>query len=568
MNKQWVIQETPDPSLVTTLQESLHIGQHLAGLLVQRGISNYDEAKAFFRPELTDSHDPFDMKNMSIAVERLTQAIFNNEKILIYGDYDVDGTTSVALVYSFLKTFSSNLFTYIPDRYTEGYGVSMKAMDWAIEHRMDLIITLDCGIRAVQTISHAAANHIDTIICDHHLPGPVLPPAVAILDPKQPDCDYPYEELSGCGIGYKLMEAFSIQNGIDENQLLQFLDLVAVSIASDIVPITGENRTLAFFGLKKLNSHPVPGLSALITKAGLKTPLTISNVVFGIGPRINAAGRISHADAALDLLTQNSLEAAKVFAEKLNLENEERKSYDESITKEALDLIAKGDPNNNTTVLFKKDWHKGIIGIVASRCIEHYYRPTIILTESNNLITGSARSIEGFNVYAAIEACSEHLEQFGGHKYAAGLTMKKSQLKKFKETFEQKVSEVIKPEDKIEKVLIDMELSLDEISPKFNSILKQMGPFGPGNMQPVFVSRGVTLHTAPRVLKEKHLKLAIKQNGSMVFDAIGFGMSSYEELVSAPFDIIYTIEENHFRGETTLQLMIKDLRVCEKTNLN
>ncbi|MBU2914798.1 single-stranded-DNA-specific exonuclease RecJ [Reichenbachiella agariperforans] len=567
MNKKWIIREKPSEEQINTLKESLGIDHTLCSLLVQRGINDFEIAKAFFRPSLSTSHDPFEMKNMSIAIERLTNAIFNNEKILIYGDYDVDGSTSVALVYNFLKSFSSNLFTYIPDRYTEGYGVSMKGIEWAIDHGVNLIITLDCGIRAVDTVQRAADNHIDTIICDHHLPGTILPPAIAVLDPKQADCTYPYKELSGCGIGYKLLEAFSIQNGVDENQLLQYLDLVAVSIACDIVPITGENRTLAYFGLRKLNSDAIPGLKALIKKSGMQLPLSISNVVFGLGPRINAAGRISHADAALNLLTQSSEEDAKVFAEKLNLENEERKSYDESITKEALALIQEDSLDKNTTVLFKKDWHKGIIGIVASRCIEHHYRPTIILTESNQKVTGSARSIEGFDVYAAIESCSSYLEQFGGHKYAAGLTMHKSNLVAFKDQFEKVVSAVITPEDKVLKIVIDAEIKLDQITTKFYSILNQMGPFGPGNMQPVFISRNIRLKSDARLLKEKHLKLAVYQEDSQVFDAIGFGMNDHQDTVSQSFDMVYTIEENNFRGNTSLQLMIKDLRVYDESSL-
>ncbi|MCV9388691.1 single-stranded-DNA-specific exonuclease RecJ [Reichenbachiella ulvae] len=563
MNKKWILKEAPKAEKVDQLQQQLGVNRIICELLVQRGIESFDEAKAFFRPDLSLIHDPFEMKNMAIAVERLTQAIYNNEKILIYGDYDVDGTTSVALTYNFLKEFSSNLFTYIPDRYTEGYGVSKKGIQWAIDHRVDLIITLDCGIRAVETTQMAVDEHIDVIICDHHLPGNVLPAAIAILDPKQKDCSYSYKELSGCGIGFKFLQGFCIQNGIEEQKLLRHLDLVAVSIASDIVPITGENRILAHFGIKKLNVDPSPGLLALMNKAGMQRPVNISNVVFGIGPRINAAGRISHASAALNLLTQDNEADAKVFAEKLNLENEERKSYDESITQEALALIQEEGVNKSANVLFKKDWHKGIIGIVASRCIEHHYKPTIVLTESNQKITGSARSVDGFDIYTAIEACSEHLEQFGGHRFAAGLTMNKSQLGAFKDLFEKQVGATITEEEKVQKIIIDREVKLGDIDFKFNSILKQMGPFGPENMQPVFVSRGVKLHGDARILKEKHLKLAVVQEDSMVFDAIGFGMFQLESLTSDSFDLVYTVEENNFRGETSLQLMIKDIRECQ-----
>lgn len=563
MIKEWIVKHRPEKNKIKALQDELNIHEILCALLLQRGIKNIVEARSFFRPELGGLHDPFLMKDMDKAVERLTQAIFDEEKILIYGDYDVDGTTSVALVYNFLKELSPNVFTYIPDRYTEGYGISRKGMQWAIDHDIQLLITLDCGIRATENIKFAKDQSIDAIICDHHLPGTNLPDALAILDPKQSDCSYPYDELSGCGIGYKLLEAFSIQNGIDPNKLLGLLDLVAVSIASDIVPITGENRLLAWFGLKKLNNSPLPGFAALIDKANMTTPLSISDVVFGIGPRINAAGRIGHAKTALDLLTQETKEEAYVFAEKLNLENQERRNYDESITTSALDMIKEeGLMEMHSTVLFKKDWHKGVIGIVASRCIEHYYKPTIIMTESNGQITGSARSVIGFDIYRAIENCSDHLVQFGGHKYAAGLTMTHDKLDDFKIAFEQSVSELIEEKQKTPIIDIDLEIELDDIDFKMHAILKQMGPFGPMNMQPVFCSKNVFLKKEARVLKEKHLKLFLSQAGtSNNFDAIGFNLGHFHSQLETPFDIAYTIEENHYMGQTTLQLVLKDIRV-------
>lgn len=561
--KEWILKPQPEEEQIKHLQSQLNIHEILCALLIQRGVDNIDAARSFFRPDLESLHDPFLMKDMGLAVERLTQAIFNEEKILIYGDYDVDGTTSVALAYNFLKDLSPNVFTYIPDRYTEGYGVSRKGVQWAIDHDINLFITLDCGIRAVENIQMAKDHDIDVIVCDHHLPGEELPTAVAILDPKQSDCSYPYDELSGCGIGYKLLEAFSIQNGIESHKLLDLLDLVAVSIASDIVPITGENRLLAWFGLKKLNNSPLPGFAALIDKAAMQTPLSISDVVFGIGPRINAAGRIGHAKTALDLLTQEVKEDAYVFAEKLNLENQERRNYDETITATALAMIQEdGQAEKCSTVLYKKDWHKGVIGIVASRCIEHYYKPTIIMTESNGKITGSARSVNGFDIYTALENCSEHLIQFGGHKYAAGLTMEPDQLDNFKNAFEESVSSLIEEKQKTPIIDIDLEMELEDIDFKMFGILKQMGPFGPQNMQPVFCSRNVFLKKEARVLKEKHLKLFISQAGTTNnFDVIGFGLGHFHNQLDAPFDIVYTIEENHYMGQTTLQLMLKDIRV-------
>ncbi len=563
MKKKWIYKDLPEDAELKQLQSDLGINPILCQLLLQRGVKTFDESKEFFRPSIEMLHDPFEMKGMDSAVDRLTNAIFNDEKILIYGDYDVDGTTSVALLYNFLKAFSKNLFTYIPDRYTEGYGISKKGIQWAVEHDIKLFVALDCGIRANETLQMAADHDIESIICDHHLPGEELPPALAILDPKQEDCKYPYKELSGCGIGFKLLEGFCIQNGIEIEKLYAYLDLVAVSIASDIVPITGENRVLAHFGMKKINSQPTPGLAALIEKAGLAQPLSISDVVFGIGPRINAAGRINHAKTALDLLTQEVKEDAYVFAEKLNLENNDRKSYDESITKEALQMIKdKGQVENYSTVLYKEDWHKGVIGIVASRCIERYYKPTIIMTESDGTVTGSARSVTGFDVHEAIGRCSEYLEQYGGHKHAAGLKLKTENIDSFRDAFEAIAKEQLSEADQTPQILIDLEIDFNDIDFSFFNILKQMGPFGPQNMQPVFCTRNVTLKSDPRLLKEKHLKLFVNQNGTgNTFDVIAFGLGHYHDQLDKPFDMAYTIEENHFRGETTLQLNLKDIAV-------
>jgi len=564
MEKTWVFKAAPEEKKIRQLQGDLNINLHLSTLLVQRGVEQYDQAKSFFRPSLATLHDPFEMKGMDIAINRLNEAIFNKEKILIYGDYDVDGTTSVALVYNFLKKIYSNISTYIPDRYTEGYGISKKGVEWAKEIGATLVIALDCGIRANDSIAYAREFNIDFIVCDHHLPGDELPAAVAILDPKQSDCKYPYDELSGCGIGFKMLQAFCIQNGNEIESLYEYLDLVCVSIASDIVPMTGENRILAFFGLKKLNHAPNPGLKALMEKAGMAGEIDISKVVFGIGPRINAAGRIEHAKNAVDLLTQDTKENALVYAEKLQLDNLERRAFDEAITKEALEMIRSDGRQHEkkSTVLYKKDWHKGIIGIVASRCIERYYKPTIILAESNNQVTGSARSVNGFDIYQAISKCERHLIQFGGHRHAAGLTMEIDQVKKFREAFEHAVAESIEPDQLEPKLEIDLEIDLEAIDFKFFGILKQMGPFGPQNMQPVFCTKKVVLKSDTRLLKDKHLKLFLAQSDQgKSFDAIGFNLGTFHRKLDEPFDIAYTIEENNYMGKKTIQLNLKDIRI-------
>ena len=568
MTKRWVLKENADTETVQRLADVLNIRPGLANLLGQRGITSYEEAHQFFRPALEQLHDPWQMADMPKAVDRLNEAIAKEERILIYGDYDVDGTTSVALAYGFLKEFYDKLDFYIPDRYAEGYGISEQGIDYAIAEGYGLIISLDCGIKAVNTIKRAAEAGIDFIVCDHHLPGDELPPAVAVLDPKRHDCPYPYKELSGAGIGFKFMQAYSLKNEIPLSHLYQYLDLVAVSIAADIVPITGENRILAYWGLKKLNKRPRPGLQALIDQAAFRKELDISSIVFGIGPRINASGRIAHAKMAVKLLLSDNAEKANGLADSVNDKNLLRRNFDNTITQEAISMI-ENDPtykDHRSTVLFKKDWHKGVIGIVASRCVDTYYRPTIILTESNAKATGSARSVTGFDIYEAIQECSDLLLQYGGHMYAAGLTLEVENVPAFQKKFEEVVARRIKPEHLVPQLEIDMELSLADITPKFYKILNQMAPFGPGNMQPVFTTKKVRAAGRPRILKERHLKLPVAEEESgVVFEAIGFDMGQYFDLVASgmPFDIAYSIEVNDFYNEGTLELYLRDLKFEE-----
>ncbi|MFY0601934.1 MAG: single-stranded-DNA-specific exonuclease RecJ [Cyclobacteriaceae bacterium] len=565
MEKRWVKKGVPSQDNIDTISSSLNVNSTLATLLAQRGICSFEDAKSFFRPSLDQLHDPFLMKDMEKGVNRLCEAIFGNEKILIYGDYDVDGTTSVSLVFGFLKGFTENIDYYIPDRYNEGYGISRMGVEWAGENGFSLIISLDCGIRAVENTALANELGIDLIICDHHLPGDVLPGAYAILDPKQADDNYPFKELSGCGVGFKLLQGFCIQNTIPIERLYGHLDLVAVSIASDIVPIVGENRTLAHYGLKKLNQSPSKGLESLIEISGIKPPIGISDVVFYLGPRINAAGRLTHAKESVKLLLAESENDLMIFSDHLNAKNSERKKFDSSITTEALDMIESDDAirQGKSTVLFKEDWHKGVIGIVASRCIESYYRPTIILTESKGMATGSARSVVGFDVHEAISACDDLLEQYGGHKYAAGLTLKLDNVGAFRKRFEEVVSATIDPELLIPQIEVDLEIGFDFIDFKSFGIINQMAPFGPQNLQPVFYSKEVKCKDEPRILKDKHLKLTVYQeSSSQTFDAIGFGLGHHGEKIknAESFQIAYHIDENNFRGNKTLQLMIKDIK--------
>jgi single-stranded-DNA-specific exonuclease len=568
IEKRWIHlpEFTPEQQQVADqLAESLKVSPALATLLVQRGILDFEQSRNFFRPDIDHLHDPFLMMDMDLAVARIQKALAAGEKILVYGDYDVDGTTSVALFYGFLKKIYDKLDYYIPDRYEEGYGVSWQSIDWAYENGFTLIVTLDCGIKSVDKVQAASEKGIDFIICDHHRPGNELPQAVAVLDPKREDCLYPYKELTGCGVGFKLLQAFSIRAGIDSQVLFDFLDLVVVSIASDIVPITGENRVLAYYGLKRLNASPRTGIKALIQISGMTGALDITNVVFGLGPRINAAGRIKHAKEAVRLLLSEEEEEAFEFAQEINKHNTERRTFDSRITEQALAMIESDTwfSSAKSTVLYKEDWHKGVIGIVASRCIEKYHRPTIILTQSHGKAAGSARSIPGFDVYQAIEECADLLEQYGGHTFAAGLTLPLQNIDAFRSRFNEIVSSRILPDQLVPMINIDMLLHLETITPKFYNILRQMGPFGPENMTPVFESRYVTLRGRPSVMKDKHIKFDVRQNASEVFTAVGFGLAHfYPDIANGrPFSICYTLEENNFRDKKTLQLSLKDIKL-------
>jgi len=566
MQKRWVEWELENLAAVAELQESLGIDKVLASLLVKRGINDYEEARNFFRPELKNLHDPYLMQDMAIAVSRINQAITTGEKILIYGDYDVDGTTSVALTFGFFKKLHSEIDFYIPDRYREGYGISTQGIDYAFENGFSLIIALDCGIKSVDKIDYANEKGIDFIICDHHLPGDQLPAAIAVLDPKRSDCDYPYKELSGCGIGFKLIQAYAINYGLPFEQVSSYLDLVAVSIASDIVPITGENRILAWYGLLKLNTDPCKGLLALMNISGRKENLTIMDVVFTIGPRINAAGRIDDAKHSVNLLIADDEAIALEKSQIINTKNTERKEHDSNITEQALAMID-GDPvliSRKTTVVYNADWHKGVIGIVASRLTEKYYRPTIVMTNSNGYAAGSARSVAGFDLYEALCECSDLLIQFGGHKYAAGLTMKTENIPAFQQRFEEVVAASIPEELLVQAINIDAEIELKQIDAKFFRILKQFEPFGPQNMAPVFVSRNVYTYGAAAIVGSNHLKMCVHQDNQTYFNCIGFSLGEYLTLINsgAPFDICYTIEENTWKEKKSIQLNIKGIRAA------
>ena len=564
MSKRWIYKPTPASAEIDALSKTININSHLSTILLQRGIADFESAKKFFRPSLDQLHDPFLMKDMHEAVERLKKAIDQNEKILVYGDYDVDGTTSVALVFSYLRNFYSNCDYYIPDRYSEGYGVSEAGIIWAEENGFSLIVALDLGVKASDMVKLANYKGIDFIICDHHMPGESIPNAVAVLDPKRADCDYPFKELSGCGIGFKLLQAFARKYRTEED-IYEYVDLVAVSIASDIVPINGENRILAHFGLQKLNQNPLPGLKALKDIAAIKNDLDVSGVVFTLGPRINAAGRVAHAKGAVELLISKTEEEANAFAEKINIKNDLRREFDTNITEEAIAMI-EGDETQRTaksTVLFKNTWHKGVIGIVAARCVEKYYRPTVILTESNDKITGSARSIKDFDLYEAITRCGDLLDKFGGHKYAAGLTMDRSNLEAFRLRFEEVVASTLTEEMLIPMIEIDLPINFDSLTPKFNSILKQMAPFGPENHRPVFESKYVYVLNSLASFKDKHLRfLAAEENNDTVFNAVGFDMMEHYPRMARGdrFRMTYTLEENTFNGNTSLQLRIKDIK--------
>ncbi len=569
LEKKWIVKEQGNPALVRQLSSELMIDQVLANLLVQRNIKTYQEAKDFFRPDLSKLHDPFLMKDMDKAVDRLELAIENQEKILIYGDYDVDGTTAVALLYSFIRNFNPNTEYYIPDRYDEGYGISYKGIDWASENEYTLIISLDCGIKAVEKVRYAKDKSIDFIICDHHLPDEVLPKAVAVLDPKRSDCNYPFDDLSGCGVGFKLVQAYAMRKSLPFDWVVTLLDLVAVSIASDLVSITGENRILAYYGIQRLNDSPRKGLLSVIKLSGLENhKITIDDIVFKIGPRINAAGRMESGKTAVDLLISRNDEDAQSIGKTINIHNDDRKSIDRKITYQALEMV-KDSPtllNKKSTIVFNPLWHKGVVGIVASRLVEAYYKPTIVLTQSNGFITGSARSIPGFDLYEAIEHCSEYLENFGGHMYAAGMTLKLENLEPFCEKFENYVSEKITEELLTPIVTVDSYLDFKQITPKFFRILKQFQPFGPGNPSPVFVTENVYDNgNGKRVGSDSgHMKLELIQEDEpyRYISAIAFNLSEHFEHLHTgnPVDVCYSIAENYYRGIANIQLRIKDIR--------
>jgi single-stranded-DNA-specific exonuclease len=569
MEKNWIIKDAGDDEQVAELSSALHIDPPIARLLIQRNITTFEEARLFFRPDLANLHDPFLMKDMEVAVERIQEAIDAGEKVLVYGDYDVDGTTAVALVYSFFKEYFKEVDYYIPDRYDEGYGISLKGIDYAGQHGVSLVIALDCGIKAVDKIEYARKKGIEFIICDHHNPGDVIPDAVAVLDPKQEGCVYPYKELSGCGVGLKLVQAYCQKTGLPEERFYDYLDLVVVSIASDIVPITGENRILAYYGLKKLNESPSMGLKAIREVAGINDKeIDIEDIVYKIGPRINAAGRMESGRKSVDLLVCDQSRDADVISKKINSFNLDRRNIDTEITRQAIDMI-RCNPKlqeRNSTVLYNPEWHKGVIGIVASRLLEHYYKPTVILTRSNGLATGSARSVNGFDLYQAIEACSDLLVNFGGHKYAAGLTLKVGDVPRFTERFEEIVNETISPEQLIPVVEIDLELQLKEIHDKFFRILKQFKPFGPENNMPVFLSENVVDNGYGRPVGNsgEHLKLTLiqEENPFKVFPAIAFHQGNMYQKVQngTPFDICYQLMENEFRGRINLQINILDMK--------
>jgi single-stranded-DNA-specific exonuclease len=575
LEKKWIVKEPGNPALVRQLTSELGIDQTLANLLVQRNIKTHSEARAFLKPQLDQLHDPFIMKDMDKAVARLAKAIDSREKILIYGDYDVDGTTAVSLVYSFLRSYGDeNLEYYIPNRYTEGYGISYKGIDWAHENGFSLIIALDCGIKAVEKVNYAKERGIDFIICDHHLPDEILPSASAVLDPKRTDCSYPFDDLSGCGVGFKFMQAFASTKGIPFESLLPLLDLLVVSIASDLVSITGENRVLAYFGLKQLNTAPRKGLLSIIKLAGLeKHMITIDDIVFKIGPRINAAGRMESGRTAVDLLTSRNDNDARIIGDTINTHNNDRKNEDRKITFEASEMAAlvPGFAGRRSTVVYNPDWHKGVLGIVASRLVENYFRPTIVLCKSNGFITGSARSIPGFDLYEAIESCSDLLENFGGHMYAAGLTLKEENFEKFKKRFEDYVSEKITPEILTPVINIDTYLDFKQITPRFFNVLKQFQPFGPGNLSPVFISERVYDNGNGRKVGSDsgHLKLELIQEDDFHrhISAIAFNRSEhFEHLKSGnPVDICYSIAENYYRGIANIQLRVKDIKLIDDT---
>lgn len=578
MEKRWVLKPQGDPEVVAKLATDLNIDRHLANLLVQRGVRNIQEAKAFFRPDITDLHDPFLMKDMDLAVSRIEKAIESGEKILVYGDYDVDGTTAVSLVYMFLRKFYSHIDFYIPDRYTEGYGISKTGIDFAAEQGFSLVIALDCGIKAVDKIDYAKTLGVEFIICDHHRPGPKVPEACAVLDPKRNDCTYPYKELSGCGIGFKLIQAFAQKKEMSFDELKEYLDLVVISIASDIVEITGENRILAYYGLKLVNSTPRPGIQAILQYASIarkpdetgpnffSRELTVTDLVFLVGPRINAAGRIESGKNSVRLLICDNPDEALLLGKQIDNNNTERKNLDALATQQALEMIGSDSSlqKARSTVIFHPEWHKGVIGIVASRLTESYYRPTIVLTRSGDLITGSARSVKDFDIYEAIDSCNHLLEHFGGHKFAAGLSLKPENLEPFRNHFEAVVAEKLQGIELVPEIEVDDYLPLDIINSKFYLILKQFAPFGPGNMTPLFRTDGVMDAGGSRIVGKNHLKLAMEHPDYRggPYSGIAFQQGEHYTLISKniPFNMVYNLEENEWNGSRTLQFQVKDIK--------
>lgn len=560
----WTLKPKPESSKIEALQKALQVDPVIATLLLERGIETFEEAKKFFRPSLNDLHDPFLMKDMDKAVARIEKAISNKENILVYGDYDVDGTTSVALMSSYLKTRYELVLTYIPNRYDEGYGISYKGINFALENDFTLVIALDCGIKAVEKVAYAKGLGIDFIICDHHRPGPDIPDAVAVLDPKQVDCNYPYKELCGCGVGFKLIQALHSKDGKGAEDLVEYLDLVATAIGADIVPITGENRVLAYFGLQVINTFPRPGIKALLEQVN-KTELTITDVVFVVAPRINAAGRMKHGNYAVTLLVETDYEKALHFAAEIDEYNSDRRVEDKRITEEALIQIEQlGEQNNFTTVVYQEDWHKGVIGIVASRLTETYYRPTLVFTRSGDKLAASARSVRDFDVYNVIEACSEFIEQYGGHKYAAGLTMKEENYQAFKQAFEDEVSKTIDRSLLIPEIKIDAKIDLKDITPKFYRIIKQFAPYGPENMTPVFMTEDLkdTGYGKCVGADKTHLRMTVVQPGANALVAIGFGMGDKVNLITDNklFKVVYSVDENEWNGNVSLQLKLRDVK--------
>ncbi len=572
MEYRWTVLPEHDEAEIKSLSTQLNnLDLRLSRLLIQRGINTFDKAKSFFRPTLDELHSPFLMQDMQAAVDRIVLAMNNEENILIYGDYDVDGTTSVAMVFHFLNRFYPNMDYYIPDRYQEGYGISIQGIDFAADNDISLIIALDCGIKAVEKIAYAKEKGVDFIICDHHTPGETIPKASAVLDPKRKDCNYPYKELSGCGVGFKLLQAWCDHTGNDQKVLFGYLDFLAVSIAADIVPITGENRILCYYGLKQLNEAPHLGFRTMLRMGNFNKPeLSIMDVVFTLAPRINAAGRMESGKKAVELMISEGAVEAQMGTAAINENNLDRRTIDASITLEALKMIAEDNlkREKRSTVLYNKNWHKGVIGIVASRCIEQYYKPTIILTESNGKASGSARSVKGFSVYEAIEACGDLLTQFGGHKYAAGLTMPIGNIPAFKDKFEKVVASRISEDQLQPEILIDCELDWSSIHPSFFKILKQMAPFGPMNMQPIFLLKNAFLNGKAKVLKEKHLKFDISPNKDAQerIACIAFNQINSASLLNSgkAVDIAFQLEENHWRGNVSLQLMVKGIRRSTK----